>query len=802
MSDLYSVIPGLQPTFQELLEAELLCKQILEAKFPSLDLREGTGARDLVLRPAALLMALTKKASDYLFTQNRLAEVTDATPPDLVDGILSNWFLTRNIGTRSVISARLYFARQKNTAVSSDIFFSPDNTLRYFPVESASYASTSMVFDSYSNEYYIDVDLQAEKEGSTYNIGTGSLLYFSNFDPYFLRAEINFLKEASIESESNLQFIERAQSAISTRNLINVPSVDSNLRAAFNYITRLTTIGMGDPEMMRDQAKAVFEDEAARSITVLTSVGTLATATLPEHGYNSGQLVNVTGATPSTYNGEYAVTVLSSSQFTYVMGGTAAEVTVLPAAVAVNNPILIHTGGMVDVYCSDKLATAVVQLTLDEFGKTSLTGPIYEFSRSSVSGGTEDDTVPLNNTAVVSSINIVGTTATATTSAPHAFALSDVVTVAGGTQLKTITVISCTGVTVSVSSTAHGFLVGNNVVITGVTPAAYNGTFPITVSTTNAFEYTVPANIVGSGSGTMRAEVNLVNGAKALTGVTSTTFSYSIAQASATAVAGTMSASSPVPYTTTVANLQAKTLTAITSTGTTATVSLARHGYTVGRYITIAGSTPTGYNGSWVVTSIVNQDQFTFTIPSALGASSTGTVTSVNPWYDHGFSQKQELLIDMGDANANGTASFEINYFQNLDSIQSYLESPTNRVLCGDYLARGFNFYLMDVSVVSYNETAPSAAQVTEVIESYINGLAAGEMFVVSDMMTKLRLNGIINIQNPPTVTFKKYTRDLTAVEIGTVTDILDPNDRTSVFLLGTVETAGQNLSTDTLVIL
>jgi hypothetical protein len=214
MADLYSVIPGLQPSSQDILEAELLAKQILEAKYPTLDLREGTGLRDLLIRPLAVFVALTRNGLDYLFSQNRLSAVDDATPPDLVDSILSNWFLTRKIGTKSVISARMYFSRKKNVSISSDIYFSVDNTLKFYPTESMTYSSDSLVFDSFSNEYYVDIDLTAEKEGATYNIGAGSLLYFSNFDPYFLRAEINYLKEASIESESNTQFVSRARTAI------------------------------------------------------------------------------------------------------------------------------------------------------------------------------------------------------------------------------------------------------------------------------------------------------------------------------------------------------------------------------------------------------------------------------------------------------------------------------------------------------------------------------------------------------------------------------------------------------------
>jgi hypothetical protein len=78
----------------------------------------------------------------------------------------------------------------------------------------------------------------------------------------------------------------------------------------------------------------------------------------------------------------------------------------------------------------------------------------------------------------------------------------------------------------------------------------------------------------------------------------------------------------------------AKTLTAITNaTSAVATCSAAHH-FGVGDVVTIAGVTPAGYNGSWVVTAVgggSGEDgatTFTFYVGTALGAGSAfGTAT-------------------------------------------------------------------------------------------------------------------------------------------------------------------------------
>jgi hypothetical protein len=796
MSDLYSVIPGLQPTAQELLEGELLCKQILEAKFPELELREGTGLRDLVIRPSAMLLALINKAANYYFTQNTLTGVTNDTPTEVLDAILSNWFLNRNLGTKSTISARLYFARKKNVAVSSDNFFSPDNTLKFFPPESISYSAESLAYDSYSNEYYIDVDMVAEKEGTEYNISSGSLLYFANFDPYFLRAEINYLKSESISSETNSEFIERSKSAISTRNLINAPSIDARLREAFNYITRLLTIGMGDPEMVRDKIKVIFEDQYPRLVEHVSREGYNVTVTMSNHGYTSGQVVRITDAIPEDYNGDFPIDVEDDTTFTYTITTTPGSIITVPNVVAVNAPVYIHNGGMVDIYCSDKLATSSIQLTTDDFGRAEITGPVYEVERSDLSAGDSEDSIPVKLVRQIAAINFVGATANAITTVPHEFEVGDIVTISGATQIQETVSLTSTGIVATVVLPFHNFQAGNMVTITGASPDSYNGTYEITSANSQSFTFNLKGPINTGATGRIYAEVNLLNKNHIITAASGNTFSVELPQVTTAPVYGNIEGAVPVQYKLVPGHTYVRPVMSIYSVGTEVTVGVVNHGYTQGRYIIITDCEIPQYNGTWYIKNIVSENQFQFDIDVLdLGGAVSGNVTAVNPSDDNGFSQRQVIYADFGGKYANQTASFKINYIQNLDSIQTYLDSPTNRVICADYLARGFNFYKLKVEVTSYDATIPDATLADTVIRSYLTSLAPGENFVMSDMVSNLRQNGITNIQNPPKVTYKKYTRDLMTNETGTITDILDPNDRTSVFLLDDVSTFSHPLT-------
>jgi hypothetical protein len=572
MPDLYSVVPGIQVSENELLEAQLIASQILQAKYPDLDLREGTALYDLVIRPNATLMAMLNKALNFYFVQNTIAGVNNETSQEVVDSILSNWFLTRKIGIKAVVNARLFFARQKDVTLSTDIFFSPDNTLKYFPLASVLIPKNQLILDTFENEYYFDVDLVAENEGKDYDLSTGSLLYFSNFDPFFLHAEINFLKSVAVDTETNNDFIERAQTAISTRNLINVPSIISKMLEDFSLLEGVTPIGFGDAEMIRDQI----------------------------YSY-------VPSLTPPT--------------------------------------TLIHTGGKVDVYSRVPLTTGIVQLTTDGTGKAELSGPVYEFSRSAVSGSEVDDTIA----------------------------------------------------------------------------------FVTAYTTSNKYALT-------------------------------------------------------------------KTLTSLTSASTTATGTCSSHGIGDNRWVKIAGATPSAYNG-WYKVTVTGNDTFTYTFAGG-SSPATGTITATftDPINDFGFSNYQTQIIDFGGGEANKTASFSINYFQDIDGLQDYLEDPSRRVLCADYLARGYNIYLLSATITAYNGPAPDSEVCEEVIKTYLKGLAPGQIFVLADLTAALNAEGIVTIKTPITVTYRYFHRDLITVQTGSIADVLDPKDRTSLFILESITTNNQFL--------
>jgi len=71
-----------------------------------------------------------------------------------------------------------------------------------------------------------------------------------------------------------------------------------------------------------------------------------------------------------------------------------------------------------------------------------------------------------------------------------------------------------------------------------------------------------------------------------------------------------------------------KSVTALTSSGATATATVTNHGYADGDPIVIAGATPSDYNGTFNITKI-DANTFTYQVAEGLSSPATGTITSM-----------------------------------------------------------------------------------------------------------------------------------------------------------------------------
>lgn len=258
---LYQTFTDLVVTKEDYSEAEIFTQQYLTAMYPTLDLREGSPLRDIVIRPCATMVALVNKGVTKYFNDNSLSGATDSTPTSTVDAIMSNFFLTRNQGSTTQITAQVRFSTAipaTSVSVPVSTTFSVDNVNKFSPLEATTLSLTDGSLQLYSdntgNQYYFgNVVLEAHDAGSASNVEVGQeFLYFTIFDPYFLGASVRSIATSGVDAETNTQFINRAGNSISTRNLINSPSIETQLNATFPAIKSILVSGYGDYEQFRD----------------------------------------------------------------------------------------------------------------------------------------------------------------------------------------------------------------------------------------------------------------------------------------------------------------------------------------------------------------------------------------------------------------------------------------------------------------------------------------------------------------------------------------------------------------------
>ena len=271
----------------------------------------------------------------------------------------------------------------------------------------------------------------------------------------------------------------------------------------------------------------------------ITHVGTLATVTTVDpHGLVSGNQITISGITPNEYNGTYVVTVLNATQFTYVTNtAPATNATANGTSYAITSITNTGTGALVTTAAAHNLYTGNI-ITVAGATPSAYNGT-YAITRQSATTFTYALTTnPGGNATVVgtyslavvtmSTISHTGTTATVTTATSHGLFTGNQITVSGCTPsdyngtfiitrlndttfsyvmaatpatdatvvgsyvvvAQTISTNVQTGIIAKLTTPVnHDLVTGDQVVISGCIPSAYNGTYNIIKISNTEFSY-------------------------------------------------------------------------------------------------------------------------------------------------------------------------------------------------------------------------------------------------------------------------------------------------------------------------
>jgi hypothetical protein len=493
----------------------------------------------------------------------------------------------------------------------------------------------------------------------------------------------------------------------------------------------------------------------------LTSGSATGWSTSANFNNTTGQ-IRVTQST-GTATAVSAGTVLDVLDITFQVAGTASGQTAINLAASVTsngsttftdvnqnsgsiqlNPAPVNpvTPG-VSVDSNDGVITIVVQPNEPPFDALPAPSKIPQvlFNPASVSGlhTATANTVTFSPTGGVGSV-------------------SDAITVSDPDTFMTVAAANESGTTVTITTTdANSFTIGETVVIAGITPSGYDGSFTITgTPTSTTFTYTAAS---GLGSAT-------------LSGATAA-----------------ISVSNP-----------ANAIAAVSETGTTVTITTSQpSGFVTGENVIIAGMTPSGYNGTFAIT-VVDSTHFTYTAAASLGTATAFGTATLAP------TETTELKLTGSGSSSGSVGTLTLASTTNLtvtgnntgDVFVTGALTDINNALNGLKYTPGAGFFGTATLAVTTNDNGNSHFG-GPLIDSHSTTVT-----VVGLFLSEIYLNTTSNLTTPSAnqyleifSTVPSYTIPSTVYVVGiqgnnsTVTDIFGnsttntPGDVTDVFKLG-----------------
>ena len=245
----------------------------LREKRPDLNVRRGTALRELLINTFQLIVQPLVREFNDLREQQSLANAAALTEEKL-DALAANVFAFRRSGLFASGSVRLYFREATNVSVGLGVVFRSRDGVGFEPVSPVDFTASEMRLNSDGDRFYVDVAAQAQAPGRSGNVVAGEIIRVENGPSGMTEVTNPSSFVGGEDRETNARFAARLPDAISLRSLVNRPGISQVILDSFPQVSRITSIGFGDPEMERDfligtglsLGGETFEDEGGAHI--------------------------------------------------------------------------------------------------------------------------------------------------------------------------------------------------------------------------------------------------------------------------------------------------------------------------------------------------------------------------------------------------------------------------------------------------------------------------------------------------------------------------------------------------------
>jgi hypothetical protein len=477
------------------------------------------------------------------------------------------------------------------------------------------------------------------------------------------------------------------------------------------------------------------------SLAGISGNGTVVTATFAAQSYTPfpvGSTIVVSGVTPPGYNGSFTVVTANTSQVTF-NNATTATATVLGRIVTGGTALNIRGNASVtnlNVTSFTGTDAALTNLTFASSGILSLASGnanIGNIATALVDASGNVNAGNLYSRGILTVDGNVNATriTVANAIATNNYAVGGQITI--GSSLA-VTGASGTGSVVTLTfatQSAAPFPPGSTIVVAGMNPTAYNGTFTVTTCSVTqvTFSSTATASFVSGGTVTSSG-TGLVLQSVANVGGLNTSGNINAGNVSGSTFTATLFSGNGASITgINVFNTNARVVvSSVAGTGSVCTLTYPVQSFapfTIGQSITVAGVTPTTYNGTFtVVTSTTTTVTFNHTATGSTGfVANAGTITG-------GPKSESALVSNQVISNSQ----------PNITSVGTLTGLSLSGGLSGtDITSSGFVYVSVSAGITATGTNQAGAAQLTKQV-NLISGGTTGTGVILPSATVGMQL--------------------------------------------------------------
>lgn len=224
---------------------------LLQESNPEVMVEPGTANYDILINPLATIL---QPLYDEIQTIKSWQSLTnyDNMPEEELDALVANYFVTRNEGSKAIGTVRVLFESPVAVTFSKFTRFYTRSNLGFVPRAVTTVSADTMSFSQQGSYYYVDLSVEAESEGTEYNILSNQIIGADSTPTNFVQVSNSTAFSGGEDRETNYQLYRRAQDAISVRNLGTKRGIRFLLLEQFPSISDIEVVGFGDAEMERD----------------------------------------------------------------------------------------------------------------------------------------------------------------------------------------------------------------------------------------------------------------------------------------------------------------------------------------------------------------------------------------------------------------------------------------------------------------------------------------------------------------------------------------------------------------------